>query len=258
MLRTRSSIRLVTRWPLTMARVSSSPHNFNFSSSANIKSQREAQAKVEHIREELLVLMGQQKKQRDDNNQGLFVAIIKTITKHKQELINIFASLACVLLAYQLLGMRTGRNRIENQLDQLGKAMERKEAILLSLSQDEAFANKVAKRIHEAMVPTQESWWFWSHSQMSDEDRVALVATIVYQELKERIGTAGLTEEKVKELKMKELQKLKMQQQGEEEQQMLQLSLGVLNDTQHAIIEQVVQETGEDGTTVVTKRKIMM
>lgn len=93
---------------------------------------------------------------------------------------------------------------------------------------------------------------------MSDEDRVALVATIVYQELKERIGTAGLTEEKVKELKMKELQKLKMQQQGEEEQQMLQLSLGVLNDTQHAIIEQVVQETGEDGTTVVTKRKIMM
>ena len=83
-------------------------------------------------------------------------------------------------------------------------------------------------------------------------------STIVYQELKERIGTAGLTEEKVKELKMKELQKLKMQQQGEEEQQMLQLSLGVLNDTQHAIIEQVVQETGEDGTTVVTKRKIMM
>lgn len=224
-----------------------------------MKAQREAHAKVEHIREELLVLMGQQKKkQHDESNQDLIANIFRAITKNKQELTNIAAALICLILAYQNLGMRTGRNRMEEKMDQLGKAMEKKEELLLSISQDEVFATKVATRIQKAMEPTQEPWWFWNHSEMSDADRVTLVATIVQQELKEQIGLASLSEEKKKELKIKQLQKIKMQQQGEEELQLLQLSLGVLNETPNAILEQVIKEVGEDGTTVVTKRKIMM
>ena len=49
-----------------------------------------------------------------------------------------------------------------------------------------------------------------------------------------------------------------MQQQGLEEQQLLQLTLGVLSDKPEALIKENMEQTGEDEITVVKKRRIMM
>jgi hypothetical protein len=228
-----------------------------FSSSADIQAQKEAMARIDGIRRELEVIMDKQQKRQQENNVGMLRAVTGFISRNKQELLNMFATFMCVILAYQIVGMRKGRDNVESKLESTRRAVEEKESILQAL-QDDDFVNKVASRVSDELDEEPKSTSWWGKPRWSQDDQAAVIARVLQQELQARIGDAGLSEETKKQLRMKELQRLKMQQQGIEELQLLQLTLGVLGDKPEAILEQVVEEVGDNGTTVVKKRKIMM
>jgi hypothetical protein len=240
---------------ITTQRITTTPLRL-FSSSADISTQKEALNRIEGIRRELEVIMDQQQKRQQQNNVGMLQAMTGFLSRHKQELLNMFATFMCVILAYQIVGMRKGRDTVESRLESTRRAVEEKEGLLRALQEDD-FVHKVASRVTDELdntVSKSTSWW----GQRSQDDPAAVIARVLRQELQARIGDAGLSEETKKEMRMKELQRLKMQQQGIEDQQLLQLTIGVLGDKPEPILQQVMQEAGENGTTVVTKRKIMM
>jgi len=231
---------------------STTPGVIRFSSSANIKAQDEAKARIEGIRKELEAIMD--KKQQRFEQQGIVDAVARFFSKNKQPLFNMVVSFMGVIFAFQLLGMRRGRDQLEAKLEISTKAVEGKEGILKTVKGLD-FAQKVARRVIEE---TDEPTGWWGRQRLSEEDQLAITARVVQQELEALVGDADLSEENKKKLKLKEFQRLKMQQQGLEEQQLLQLTLGVLSDKPEALIKENMEQTGEDEITVVKKRRIMM
>jgi hypothetical protein len=163
------------------------------------------------------------------------------IKRNKGEMINIGAAFICTLLAYQIVGLRKAGHKLEQLIKDKQQELEEKKALLSSLT-DASFVEPLAQRCMQA-IDEQQTGRGWSRK--SSPDVATDLASIIQQELKRRIGDAGLSEQQKKDLMMTKLQ---------QEQKALLESKALLSSSMEE--EEPVEVIQDDaGVKIVKKRK---
>eukprot|EP00559_Dactyliosolen_fragilissimus_P002254 CAMPEP_0184858744 /NCGR_PEP_ID=MMETSP0580-20130426/3813_1 /TAXON_ID=1118495 /ORGANISM="Dactyliosolen fragilissimus" /LENGTH=350 /DNA_ID=CAMNT_0027355047 /DNA_START=53 /DNA_END=1101 /DNA_ORIENTATION=- len=183
-------------------------------------------AKAAEINAELHALLEKQaKRQAEEANRAFGAGFLDFIKKNRGELINIFASFFCVLLAWQIHGMRNGARRLLGKAEEDRLAIDRLRDILQTLD-DATFRERILNQLEEELLENKgtentESVSFlsrWKRSSASEhtvrqlnEDQVAKVkdvlASILAANLQKEIGESHLTAQGIEDKRILELKK---------------------------------------------------
>ena len=137
------------------------------------------------------------------------------------QLINVAASMVCVVLATQVVKLRQQKTKLEKELEEQVNAISEKEALLQSLVETDFVERIVDKCVEESSVDGKEketggvwSWFGESESTVEDKDDTVLVQVsagstkrLLVKELQNRIGNAGLSKDRLDKKGLQQLRK---------------------------------------------------
>lgn len=157
-------------------------------------------------------------------------------------MINIGATFACTLLAYQIVGLRKASQKLERQLQEKEDELKEKQRLLSSLTDEESFVRPVAQQCQDQVAAaTSNSGWGRSSSSTDYTDSFS---SILQQALKKRIGSHGLSD-----LEKRDQIAFKLQQAQEELQK--DVAAAVHGADEPELVEILERESGAK---VVRKR----
>ena len=233
--------------------------NFDHRKGNSILHQKAARAS--ELNAELNALLDSQAKRRaDEMNRPFGASFLDFVRNSKSQIINIFATFTCVLLAWQIVNIRKGARKLIESAEETNEKMEEYKLILRMLSSEE-FTTKVSK-MHEKEMKKREgqgsgkSSWLGRSDPKSIEKESDSLSAILRSELVKVIGNRALNNTEIEELKLVELQKEMGIVRAKKEKASSVKS--ATSDSSLAELEQLfieVQKDGDSDRTVIKRSK---
>jgi len=263
------------------------PPKMNFDHRKGTTILHEKAARAAELNAELNALLETQAKRRaDEANRPFGSSFLDFVKTSKSQLINIFASFTCVMLAWQIVQIRKGARKLLDSAEEKNELMREYKDVLRVLSSDE-FQGRVC-RLHEREMKrrkrkisgedgdeTKASWFGRRSASTIDSETLSkeVLSDILKSELSKVIGDSALTDSELEDKKLAELQReMGIVKKAKEERAKRMVSFadsgntsgsdsssnanisGSKKDQSFGGLEQVLIEVQKDGDATVVKR----